>query len=66
MSTNRHIIMWPVLLVLGSLLLGCGAAQTTPYTTPEVTMPAQWQASQGSKTDAAQELPVKGIIQFSE
>lgn len=52
MKTNLRIFHWVALLALALLLAGCGAAQTTPYATPEVTMPADWQGSKSTKKNA--------------
>ena len=42
------------LAALVLLVAGCGGAQTTPYATPKVTMPAQWQTANSSSPAAAE------------
>jgi NodT family efflux transporter outer membrane factor (OMF) lipoprotein len=54
MKTKPNISFRVALLAaLALLLAGCGGAQTTPYVTPEVNMPANWQGRTGPLSDAA-------------
>lgn len=50
MKMKARILRWTALLLLISLLAGCGAATTSPYQRPELNMPGAWQ---GAKADEA-------------
>lgn len=56
MRTNQSISLLAILLALLLTLAGCGASQTTPYATPEVNMPSQWQGLASASAEPAEKI----------